>query len=278
MILHLTNTRRDIEKFVYERGTNVALYNAEQSTEFKGFQSDCESALYAAIEYVAQYKTILPLLISLAKGPSDPLLNQVSTLVATRSFGNGVDLKAFLVWAGTQGGQAVLDKLSIDSTFGLRNQAIIDYFGNYANLRIDSVDETTKKWIAAKIQEGKDQGLTPFQIQQLLLDEGKGITEQRAEKITLYETAKAMTYVEIEAASRYGIQQKQWKTSRDEKVCPICGNEPGGLAELIVGVKENFKTDYGEWEGPPAHVYCRCYLNEIIPEGWVIPERIWIGE
>lgn len=278
MILHLTNTRLEIEKFVYKKGTNVALYNAEHSKEYQAFKGDCEAALYAAVEYVAQYKTILPFLMALTKGPTTEMINQVATLVATRSFGDGVNLSAYLVWAGTQGGQGFYDKIGIDTTFGLRNQAIIDYFGNYSNLLISTVDNTTKEWIANKIQEGKDLGLTPFQIQQLLLDEGKDMTAVRAEKIVLTETAKAMTYVELQAARRLGIERKIWKTSRDEKVCPICGGDAGGLANMEVGINELFKTVYGEWDGPPAHVWCRCYLEEVIPEQFTMPSSVWTGE
>lgn len=272
MIYHLKNTRLSIEKFVYEKGTNVALYNVEHSKKYKSFQKAVERSLMGQIKYIADYKDTLPLLMSLAKAASEPLINQVSVLLAQVSLGNDIDLKAYLVWAGTQGGQAGLDKLGIDGIFGLKNEALINYFGNYSNLLIDQVDDYTKKWIANKIQEGKDQGKTPFEIQQSLIDDGKSITAIRAERIVLTETAKAMTKIELEVAQRTNIKRKIWRTSRDERVCPICGD--GGLADREVGILESF---VGGYEGPPAHVSCRCYLEEVIPEGWVIPEKVWLG-
>jgi SPP1 gp7 family putative phage head morphogenesis protein len=268
-MLQLRSTRLTIEKYVYSKGTNVALYNAEHSKPYIAFQKKLNKALYDQITFVADYKTHLPLLMSLAKA-DDPLSNQVGALVAQVTLSNDIDLAAYLVWAGDQGGQAALDKLGINAVFGMKNQALIDYFKSHANLTISSVDEYTKKWIAQKIQEGKDALLTPFEIQQKLKDEGKGITDIRAERIVLTETQNAMTKIEIEARSRYGITSHIWRTSLDERVCPICGPLEG--EERKVGTLFSSGTN-----GPAAHVSCRCYLEDVIPEDWVMPEKIWVG-
>jgi SPP1 gp7 family putative phage head morphogenesis protein len=269
-MLHLHNTRLAIEKFVYKKGYNVALFNAENSKFYKAFQKDIAISIQGQIGFVADYKTHLPLLMSLAKADSGPLANQVGVLIAQKTLANDIDLQAFLVWAGTQGGQAALDKAGIYGIFGLKNQALVDYFKNSANLTIKTLDNTTKDWVAQKIQQGKDQGLTPFQIQQLLRDEGKGISKIRAERIVLTETQKAMTIIENEASRRYGIQKQIWRTSIDERVCPICAPLEG----LETGVGQGYP---GGYEGPPAHVSCRCYQEQVIPDDWQIPTNIWLG-
>lgn len=273
-MIHLHNTRIRIEKFVYENGTNVALYNAEHSKRYIAFKKALKKALYSQINAIAEYKDTLPLLMSLAKvkPTTSELLGQVSVLVNKNGLYEKVDLSAYLTWAGEQGGQAALDKLGIQAIFGLKDQRIIDYFSDYSRLTINSVDDYTKQWIAGKIQEGKDAGLTPFQIQQLLREDGDAISAIRSERIVLTETAKAMSTVELQAAMRYGIVEKIWRTSLDERVCPICSPAEGERAAI--------DATFGavDVSYPPAHVSCRCYLEEVIPDNWVLPDKIWLGE
>lgn len=270
-MLQLHNTRLQIEKFAYDKGTNVALYYAEQNPVYKKFQATVEKAILKQIKSIAEYKETLPFLMSLAKTSTGPLGDQIGILLATRRLSNDVNLAAYLVWAGTQGGQSAIDKLGLTGIFGLQNQELIDYFSEYSNLIIDGIDDTTKKWIAAKIQEGKDNGLTPFEIQQNLTDDGKLMSAIRAERIVLTETAKAMTTIELAAAKRYGMQSRIWRTSRDDRVDPICLDLEGKEASVNKGFP-------GGYEGPPAHVSCRCWEEFVIPDGWEIPSKIWLGE
>lgn len=268
---HNWSTRLNIEKFVYEKGTNVALYNAEHSKVYQDFQKKLERLLNNQVKAIANYKETLPLLMSLAKAASSELQNQVSVLVSKFTFQGELNLQDFLVWAGTQGGQSFLDKMDIYGVFGLTNPKVIEYFGNYTNLRISTVNDYTKKWISETIQRGKSEGLTPFQVQQLLIDEGKKIDALRAERIVLSETAKAMTYVERESSHRMGLTTFEWHTSRDERVCNICGPLDGKKSDEN-GIYE------GGIDGPPAHVSCRCFENAVIPEGWEAPAHVWMGE
>lgn len=271
----LRNTRLSIEKFVYEKGTNVALYRAEQAEEYQAFQSDVESGLMKAIRHVADYKDTLPMLLSLAKAAGGPLVDQVGALIATVSLGESTDLSGYLAWAGSQGGQGFLDKLGINGVFGLTNPQLIEYFGNYANLTIDSVDTYTKEWIAGKIQEGKELGLTPFEIQQSLIDDGKNISAIRAERIVLTETAHAMGVIELESIKRAGIKEYIWRTSRDERVCPICSPLEG--QRVNTGKSFTHPETGAIYQFYPAHVSCRCYIEEVIPDDFVVPEKIWLG-
>ena len=272
MTHYLHNTRLRIEKFVYEKGTNVALYHAEHSKEYQAIQKDIKRGLMNQIDSIANYKDVLPLLVSMAKSVTGgPLFDQVSVLLAKVPLNDDVDFAAYLVWAGSQGGQAAMDKLGISGIFGLKNDALITYFNDYSRLVINSVDNYTKQWIATKIQDGKIAGLTPFEIQQSLMEDGEAMSAIRAERIVLTETAQAMKVIENEAARRYGITEMIWRTSRDERVCPIC-------LPLEGKIKPMGKTYPDGFDGPPGHVSCRCYEEEVIPTDWVIPEKIWLGE
>jgi SPP1 gp7 family putative phage head morphogenesis protein len=271
---YLRNNRLRIEKFVYEKGTNVALYNAEHDNRYQSFQENLEKALYSQILRIADYKDKLPLLMSLAKAKtnaSEQLINQVSVLINTDSLQGKIDLAAYLIWAGEQGGQAFFDKTNIDGIFGLKDEDLISYFNDYSNLIIESVDDYTKQWIATKIQDGKLAGLSPFEIQTMLEEDGKAMSSIRAERIVLTETAKAMTKVELEAARRNGILEKIWRTSLDERVCPTCSP--------LEGQRRKIDEDFSEGiDGPPAHVSCRCYFEEVIPDGWQMPDNVWQGQ
>lgn len=276
MMSHLRSTRLQIEKFVYQKGTNVALYNAEHSKTYIVMQKSVYRYLFGDIKYIADYKDKLPFLMSLAKGKLNTtaqLFTQLSALLEVKKTGKELDFGSYLVWAGTQGGQAFLDKvgITIDGVFGLKDQRFIDYFNDYSKLLISNVDNYTKEWIANKIQEGKNNGLTPFQIQQSLIDDGKLISEIRAERIVITETAQAMKVIENEAARRLGIHSMIWRTSRDERVCPIC-------LPLDGKEKEIGKLYEGGYDGPPAHVSCRCYEEEVIPDEFVIPDKVWLGD
>jgi len=272
-MLHLHNTRLQIEKFVYNKGTNVALYNAEHSKRYKAFQEKIRRSMISQIRKIANYKEVLPLLMSLAKGrnPTVELLSQITVMINKDKLSDKVDLKLYLEWAGNQGGQAGLDKLGINAVFALKDQRLIDYFDDYSKLLIDSVDDYTKEWIAAKIQEGKDTGLTPFEIQQLLEEDGDAISAIRAERIVLTETNKEMSTIELDAARRNNILEKIWRTSLDERVCPICAP--------IEGEKQAINANFSIGSDiPPAHVSCRCYMEEVIPQDWILPDKIWVGQ
>lgn len=268
---YLHNNRIRIEKFVYEQGINVALYNAEQSKKYQKIQRDFEKALNKQVATIGKDENTMDTLVMLAKKADHPLLGQVAVLINKMPINEQVELAAYLVYAGELGGQSALDKLGIDAVFGLKNQQVIDYFGDYSNLLLDDIDETTTKFVADTIQKGKDEGLSPFEIAKNLIDTGKAINAIRAERIVLTETARAMTLIEIEEAQRLGIRKKIWRTSRDDRVDPICIELEGKEA----AIKGLF---VGGYEGPPAHVSCRCYIEEVIPDDWQIPENIWVGD
>lgn len=272
MSILLRRTRLRVEKMIYEKGTNVALYHAERSKRYQNFQSKLEKELYKQIKYAVSDDNI-DILVVLAKAKSVPqeLLAQVSAIIKKVTLEGVVAFAEYLMWAGEQGGQAAVDKAGIDGVFGLVNEDFVAYFDDYSKLLIKSLDDFTMEWLAGKIQQGKSEGLTNFEIQEQIRKEGKGFSAIRAERIVLTETAKAMVTVEMEAYKRWGIVDIVWKTSLDERVCPICGDLNNKEAKIG-------GTFPGGYESPPAHVSCRCYIDQIIPKGWELPEDPWLGQ
>lgn len=266
----LQRTINRIEKSVYEKGINVALYNAEHSKTFTSFKAQLQRALFYQIEKVASTDTIDHLLL-LTKGPNPALIVAIGVALGREGLGQILDMGAFLVWAGQQGGQAFLDKAGIDARFLLKNQELVNYFDDYSRLLINSVDDYTKKWIAQTVQKGKDQMLHKEEIVRMLMDEGKGLSKLRAERIVITETARAMTVVENEVSKSYGIMEKTWRTSIDDRVCPICLPMEGETVRIGQLFSEGV-------EGPPAHVTCRCFLEDVIPADWEVPANGWLGE
>lgn len=258
-------TRLALEAQIYKSGINVAMAHAEKTKVHKQFIKDTEHGLYQAILLIAKPENIERLTLFI----KSPLEREIATLIAKRSIANYIDLEAYLVWAGTVGGQALLDKTKVQGVFGLTNPELINYFKDYTQLRIDSVDNTTKKWIAQQFQKAKEDNLTYSEIAQILKDSGKDISASRAEKIAVTELAQAMSKVEAEGAVKMGLQEWIWHTSLDERVCPICAP--------LEGKRANIGKSFGDgFNAPPAHVMCRCYMQEVIPQEWEADP--WLGD
>lgn len=260
-----------IERELYKRGINVALRQAEFTRFYRSFRSQLRKALFSQIEFIAKDKKKMAALFALAKLS---LLQKVKLFLVGKAISKFVDFEKFLIWAANRGGQAILNELKIEGVFGLTNPELIDFFDDHAKLLIESVDDFTAEWIAMKIQRGKKKGWGVDEIAKSLIDDGKEISKLRAQRIAQNELVNAMTIIELEAAERYGIEEIIWRTSIDDRVCPICIPLEGEKRK--VGGK--FPVPGGSVEGPPAHVGCRCFLEEVIPSGWTIPDSIWLGK
>jgi len=270
-MLILQTTLHRIERTLYKSGINVALYNAERSQPFIVMENTMYKAMNVQVKTIATQKTVEELtLFTRGSFLSKELVIRISVLLSGKVLSDMIDFPPFLVWAGSQGGQAGLDKLGIEGTFNLKNHQLLAYFDDYSNLIINSVDTYTKEWIARKIQYGIDKRLTPYEIAQSLISEGKQINRIRARRIVLTETAKAMSVVEMELSKRLGFKEIQWNTSRDELVCPIC--EPLDGEKVAIG--DFFIEDV---QAPPAHVNCRCFKTDVVSDVWEVPDTIWYG-
>lgn len=84
---------------------------------------------------------------------------------------------------------------------------------------------------------------------------------RRARLIAQTETTRAATEGSVRGFEQSGVvQQGEWVTVRDERVCPQCGPLHGQRAPLR-----------GQFSGgqsyPPAHPGCRCFVRPVIEDG-----------
>jgi len=253
-------TRLRIEKAVYDNGINAALYHVENSKWYKAFRTEVKEAILSQIKEVITKKNVENFMLFVkVKNANINLITQITTIM-TR-IADLLGMTDYLIRAGREGGQAFFDKNGIEGSFVLKNEKVIEYFKDHSNLLIESVDTTTKEWLASKLQEGKDLLMTPQEIVDFIMQESDVFTEVRAEMIVLTETANAMMVTELATAEEYGIKEIIWRTSIDDRVCPICLPLEG--SKTTIG--KSFPDGYFH---PPAHPNCRCFIEEVIPKDW----------
>ena len=124
------------------------------------------------------------------------------------------------------------------------------------------------------------EGLSASQIKQRLAEV---LPRSRAELIARNETVYAIKSGRIEQdqslAQKYGLQLKLvWRTSHDNKVCPVCAAMDGKTTTLGDAFQDTVETEDGEvvsWDHstwndggriPDAHPNCRCYFDEVLEE------------
>ena len=264
---HSFKLTQRIEKAAADAGINVPLHYAEKSKYYKEFTKQLNNAINKQIATVATTENVDRLFLFTKVNLSPQLLTEIATLLPLLK--ELLNLNEFIKRMGELSGQASIERFGIQGKFVMQNKELIKYFEDHSNLIINSVDETTKEWLANKIQAGKSKLLTPKEIAQSILEEGKVISKVRAEMIVLTETANAISVTQKEVAIRYGIKQQAWRTSIDERVCPICAPLEGKVATIGL--------TFDGYAHPPAHPRCRCFLEDLIPSNWELPVNPWLG-
>jgi hypothetical protein len=86
---------------------------------------------------------------------------------------------------------------------------------------------------------------------------------ERARIIAYTERARYMTQAELNKGEKLARQYrdmlvtKRWFTCNDHLVCPIC--KTFHVSEILIDKK--FKAGGQEFDGPPAHEGCRCWIS-----------------
>lgn len=134
---------------------------------------------------------------------------------------------------------------------------ISDWVKQYSFDLIKGINETTRELVKnSLVKFNETPGMNNRDLFNLL---EPAFGQVRAQMIAVTEVTRAYS----EANSMYqdymtevGVESmREWRTSRDEKVCPICS--PMNGQQVKQGDK--FKDDFGnEYDNPPAHVRCRC--------------------
>jgi len=118
---------------------------------------------------------------------------------------------------------------------------------NVEQTTVDAVRQSVSRWI------GNSEPL-----QALIDDLTPTFGPKRAERIAATELTRAFAEGNTIAYRESGVVEKiEWRTARDERVCPQCGPLHGQATEL----GQTFDGHY-----PPRHVGCRCWIVPIIED------------
>lgn len=209
--------------------TTDADTDAEVSLEFLGYEL---KVLDWADEVAAFFQLLFPLLRDAALAGAETALEGMVEV------GVGID------WAQV-------------------NQAAVDWARSYAGQLSRTITGTTQNFVRQEVAAWLESG-ERVDVLKATLEPMFGSV--RAEMIAVTETTTAFAEGNLSVWRESGVvEQKQWRTARDELVCPICTPLDG----LIVDLEANgFTTDQGGigLSAPPAHVRCRCFLSPVLAE------------
>lgn len=146
--------------------------------------------------------------------------------------------------------------------FDVTNPASVAWVKAHAADTIKGINDATREAIKDLIEEAFTEqfdvdDLTK-EISSLLGDKG------RAEVIARTETMRASNEGQTQAWDQAldeglltGTEQKEWITTPDDRLCPVC--EP--LDGVTVALDDRFDVDGDEIDSPPAHPNCRCTIG-----------------
>ena len=161
--------------------------------------------------------------------------------------------------------------------WGRYNSMIEVWARDYAFDLAAGITENDARFLSQVIPDWVRSGEPLPELQTRLIQSGRW-GEQRARNIAVTEVTRAFAQANILGWSLSGrVEALEWRTARDELVCPICGplhgarvslGPPGGLIQGVTqdatGGLGGFFTNFN-WaqdvtvHHPPAHHGCRCW-------------------
>lgn len=141
--------------------------------------------------------------------------------------------------------------------WNLVNSRVVTFAEGYAFTLATQITGTTEK----VFQEAYSEWIASGAPLQDLIDElAPMFGGVRAEMIAVTEVTRLFAEGNILGWAESGVVWgKQWMTSEDELVCPICA--PLGDEEPVQLLSSGFGTGMSS---PPAHVRCRCWLQPVV--------------
>lgn len=150
--------------------------------------------------------------------------------------------------------EALMDDIGIGVDWGLVNTTALNWSAAHSEEILKKLFNTTYEGLTETIPQFYERGWTLGDLETAL---ERWYSPRRAEMIAITETTRAA--VEGEKAlvellkEESGIEMIPiWKTSKDERVCPICG--PRADKPITDGIY------------PPLHPRCRCNVSYEFPK------------
>jgi SPP1 gp7 family putative phage head morphogenesis protein len=270
----------NIWRLNYKLGNNIGLETTEKKPEFKSFEKIVYQTLEKQFNSVSNNRQLINELVVTTAKFDRGMLEILAKFWKPFIEIVGVNtLLKFMVWSGERGGQAALIRLGSGQVFDLRNQAVIQALNDWGLNSSRRYDLTTQNQIINLIVTGREMQLTSFEISEYILERFEELGRNRAYTIAFNEMSQAMNLVEFETFLRNQVKRVRWVTALDERTCPIC--EP--LHNQDTGIGNDFHSHNDKItfnsHRPPAHVNCRCYLEEVIDGITIRDEKaIWTGK
>jgi len=158
------------------------------------------------------------------------------------------------------------ERIGLSFDYTLANEAAARWARQYSSEVTDQIMVGTERRVAEAIGDYVRNG---DPISSLRRELTPTFGRRRARTIAVTEVTRAFAQANEIAYALEGVEWKGWRTSRDEKVCPICGKQgaDNGLDGEIAKVGESFihPGSGNAYRGPPAHPNCRCWTVAVIP-------------
>lgn len=149
------------------------------------------------------------------------------------------------------GTESAQEEVKIPSPISSKDAKFAKSLENYTLKLSGELSKTTEDRIAKAIQFGVQNNQTTDQIADRIFSD---VNDQyRATMIAHTETVKVNTLGRIDVGKAIGAKYKRWQAIQT-KVDEICYQLNGS----VVPIDEEFE---GGFDGPPAHVWCRCALH-----------------
>ena len=144
--------------------------------------------------------------------------------------------------------------------FDLRRLPSEQWAAAKAGALVKGIGQTTRGQLRGVVEGGLRDGKNVRQIAEDIQRTMKGASDARAATIARTEVQQAANQGARHQYIVEHIEQMQWWTSMDERVCPQCEDLNGE----IVGVEEVFSDGS---DTPPAHANCRCTILPVVDGG-----------
>jgi len=168
----------------------------------------------------------------------------------SRALLDGVDL-------GVSVGVAQLENVGFGFDWTLAHIPARDWAIAYTDQVLEQIAQVSARGVGQSIGRWLENGEP---LDALIRDLEPYFGADRAARIAATEVTRAVAEGSEAAYRESGVvQEMEWASSMDERVCPVCS----GLTGKRRGFGEPFSIGIPK---PPAHVNCRCWLRPVIKE------------
>jgi SPP1 gp7 family putative phage head morphogenesis protein len=154
-----------------------------------------------------------------------------------------------------------LERIGLGFDWTLANTDAARWASQYSYELVRGINSTTQARLQQAVGDWfQERTILPDLVKELQPTFGR----KRAKLIAQTETTRAAREGSVIGYEQSGVvQEVEWYSVRDERVCPICGDSPTGLHGKRAPLRGTF---FNGASHPPAHPGCRCFVRPVIRE------------